>query len=270
VPISLAVAGAAGRMGQRVVALAAADARFDLAAAFDCISSGQLGKDAGECAGIGRCGVPIAGQSDAAFDVLIDFSTAAATLEWVQLCLARQRAIVIGATGHSAAQSTEIDAAAHRIALLKSANMSVGVNMLLGIVEQLAAGLGVDYDVEIIETHHRFKLDAPSGTALALKDAVLRGRRGAPADVVFGREGPSPPRPPGQIGIHAVRAGDVVGEHDVRFSTVGESVTVRHVAHSRDTFARGALEAAAWIAGKPAGRYSMADVLAGSATLGGV
>lgn len=269
-PISLAVAGAAGRMGQRVIALAAADSRFELAAAFDCAGSGRLGADAGETAGIGRSGVPIAARSDSPFDVLIDFSTAGATLEWVHLCLGRQRAIVIGATGHTAAQSAEIDAAAHRIALLKSANMSVGVNMLLGLVEQLAAGLGVDYDVEIVETHHRFKLDAPSGTALALKDAVLRGRRGAPTEVVFGREGHGPPRPPGQIGIHAVRAGDVVGEHDVRFSTAGETLLVRHVAHSRDTFARGALAAAAWIAGKPAGRYSMADVLAGSATSGGV
>lgn len=261
-PIALAIAGAAGRMGQRIVALAAADPRFRLAAALDCCESGRVGHDAGEVAGAGRCGVAIAEAADAPFDVFVDFSSAAATGAWVELCLKHGRPIVIGTTGHSAAQSAAIDAAAHRIAVLRSANFSVGVNVLLRVVVQIARTLGDAWDVEIVETHHRMKVDAPSGTGLALKDAVLRGRGGADrADLVFGRHGQGPTRSAAQIGIHSIRAGDVVGEHEVQFSTAGESVIVRHVARSRDTFARGALAAAAWLLGRQAGSYSMDDVL---------
>jgi len=258
--VALAVAGAAGRMGRCVVALAAADTRFRLVAALDQRSSGLLGQDAGECAGISRCGVGISEHYDDAFDVMIDFSTPVATHGWLELCSRRHRPIVIGTTGHTADQSAAIETFAKRIAVLKSANMSVGVNVLLRLVEQLAAHLGDEYDAELIETHHRFKADAPSGTALALRDAIIRGR-GTPADVVFGRHGLGSSRQIGQIGIHSVRAGDIVGEHEVRFSTMGETVIVRHAAHSRDTFARGALAAAAWIIGRPPGLYGMGDVL---------
>jgi len=259
--VRIVVAGAAGRMGQRVIALAAADSRFTVVAALDAAASGRIGQDAGEVAGAGRSGVSISECVTPDFDVLIDFSTAAATAELVEACVRRQRAIVIGTTGHDAAQLAAIESASRQIAVLKSANMSVGVNALLRAVEQVARALGRDYDAEIVETHHRFKTDAPSGTALALRDAIARGR----PDLVrttHGRSGAPGPRAAAEIGMHAVRCGDVVGEHDVRFSTLGETVVLRHVAHSRDTFARGALAAAAWLAGKPAGRYSMDDVIA--------
>jgi 4-hydroxy-tetrahydrodipicolinate reductase len=248
-------------MGQRIIALAAADSRFTVVAALDAAASGRIGQDAGEMAGAGRMGIALGESITGDFDVLIDFSAAAATVRWLDACLQRKRPIVIGTTGHDAARIAAIESASRQIAVLKSANMSVGVNALLRAVEQVARSLGAEYDVEIIETHHRFKADAPSGTALALKDAVVRGRADL-TRVVHGRSGVTGQRPPGEIGIHAVRCGDVVGEHDVRFSTLGETVVLRHIAHSRDTFARGALAAAAWLSGKPAGLYGMGEVLA--------
>lgn len=259
-PIQLAVAGAAGRMGQRIIALAAVDHRFVLAAALDAPSCKQLGQDAGELAAAGRIGVPITDSLSGDFDVLIDFSSPAAIQRWLDVCLQKKRAIVIGATGHDAAQLAAINAAAGCIPVLRSANMSVGVNALLRAAEHLARALGSGYDVEIIETHHRFKADAPSGTALSLKDAVVRGRPDL-TRLTHGRTGQTGQRPANEIGIHAVRSGDVVGEHDIRFSTLGESITLRHVAHSRDTFAHGALAAAAWLANRPPGLYAMTDVL---------
>ncbi len=259
-PIKLAVTGAAGRMGRRIIALAAADERFTVAAALDAATSTHVGHDAGELAAVGNLGVVVTDSLTADFDVLIDFSAATATQLWLDACLRRKRAIVIGTTGHDAAQRAAINTAAHQIPVLSSANMSVGVNALLRAAEQLARSLGPAYDVEIIETHHRFKADAPSGTALALKDAVVRGRPDL-TRLTHGRSGVTGHRAPSEIGIHAVRSGDVVGEHDIRFSTLGESITLRHVAHSRDTFAHGALAAAAWIAARHPGLYAMADVL---------
>lgn len=263
-PIQLAIAGAAGRMGQRIIALAAADQRFTLAAALESPTSERLGRDAGELAAVGKLGVPITDKLPSNFDVLIDFSVAAATQRWLDECLRAGRAIVIGTTGHDASQRAAIEAAAHHIPVLRSANMSVGVNALLAAAEHLARSLGPAYDVEIIETHHRFKADAPSGTALAFKDAVVRGRADL-TRLTHGRTGQTGQRPPDEIGIHAVRGGDVVGEHDIRFVTLGESITLRHVAHSRDTFARGALAAAAWLASRRPGLYAMTDVLSQSA-----
>jgi len=260
VPIRLAVNGAAGRMGRRIVALCAEDDRFALVAALDAPTSPMLGRDAGEVAGIGRSGVPLTDRPAVPFDVLVDFSTAAALPGALTLCVEALRPLVVGTTGHDDAAREALRSAAGRIAVLHAANMSMGVNVLLGAVERLAAALGDDFDVEIIEAHHRLKADAPSGTALALRDAVLRGRGTAGGDVVYGRHGLGPPRPRGQIGIHAVRGGDVVGEHEVRFVAMGETVSVRHTAHTRETFARGALAAAAWIVGRPPGLYSMQDV----------
>lgn len=262
--IRLAVNGAGGRMGRRIVALCAEDDRFSLVAALDAPGGSTLGRDAGELAGIGRLGVALSDRPSVSFDVLVDFSAATALPAVLALCTEAARPLVIGTTGHAETSREAMRSAARRIAVLHAANMSLGVNVLLGVVERLAAALGDDVDVEIIESHHRFKADAPSGTALALRDAVLRGRGAADGDVVYGRHGLGPPRPRGQIGVHAVRGGDVVGEHEVRFVAMGETVSVRHAAHTRDTFARGALAAAAWIVGRPPGLYSMQDVLSRS------
>jgi len=258
--IQFAVAGAAGRMGRRIIALAAADSTLRCTAALEGESSPELGKDAGELAGIGPCGIRVSSRIECEFDVLIDFSTAAATRQWLETCERVGKPMVIGTTGHGESERACIAEAAKRIAVLRAPNMSVGVNVMLSLVEQLARSLDAAYDVEIVEAHHRFKTDAPSGTALALRDAVARGR-GADVEVVHGRQGQTGQRPAGQIGMHSVRIGDTVGEHSVSFGALGETITISHSAHSRDTFALGALRAAKWIVGKPAGLCSMKDIL---------
>ncbi len=258
----LAVAGAAGKMGNRIIALAAKDPRLELAAALEMTGSPQVGADAGELAGIGRTGLPIQDRTETEFDVLIDFSRPAGTMHWLEYCLTYKRAMLIGTTGHTPEQLAEIEAAAKRIPLLKASNMSVAMNLMFKLVGQIAAALGDDYDIEIVESHHRFKADAPSGTALTLRDSIVKATgRDAVKDVIYGRQGDTGKRPPRQIGMHALRVGDTVGEHEVHFGTLGETLTLKHVAHTRDTFAAGALRAAAWRHGKPAGRYDMADVL---------
>jgi 4-hydroxy-tetrahydrodipicolinate reductase len=258
--INFAIAGAAGRMGRRIIALASADPELQCVAALEASGSSFLGKDAGELAGIGSCGVRVAANVETEFDVLIDFSTAAATCGWLDACERSGKPIVIGTTGHSEMERSCIAQASNRIAVLQAPNMSVGVNVMLGLVEQLARTLDPTYDVEIVEAHHRFKTDAPSGTAIALADAVARGRGGAPA-VVHGRTGATGQRPSGQIGVHSLRIGNTVGEHSVSFGSLGETITIGHTAHSRDTFVAGALRAAKWIVGKPHGLYAMSAVL---------
>ena len=263
--ISLAITGAAGRMGRRIVALAAAERDLRVAVALEAAGNAELGKDAGVLAGVSALGVAVSANAAALFDVMIDFTSPAATPSFLDMCLSSSRAIVIGTTGHDAAERERIAAASRKIPVVHAPNMSVGVNVLLRVTRQLAAALDAAYDVEITEAHHRFKADAPSGTAIALRDAVLAGRKDAgdaKATAVFG----CPPgmRPAGQVTLHSLRLGDTVGEHSVHFGTLGETVTVSHSAHSRDTFAAGALRAARWLAGKPAGLYSMQDVLFGA------
>jgi len=267
-PIQLAVAGAAGRMGRQIIALADRDARFALAAALERSSHPSLGKDAGELAGIAANDVPIADAAAGSFDVLIDFSAASGTRHWLTTCLERGKAIVIGTTGHGHDDLAAVRDAAQTIPVLKAANMSVGVNVLLRITRDVAQILDASYDVEISESHHRFKVDAPSGTALAVRDAVIEGRRAAGAGdqpVVHGREGHTGERAAGEIGMHSLRIGDTVGDHTVAFGTLGEVITLGHSAHSRETFATGALRAAAWISDRPPGLYDMQDVLFGTA-----
>ncbi len=260
--IRLAVAGAAGRMGSRLVALAHGDDRFDLVAALEAADSPAVGADAGEHAGIGRIHLPIQDRTETEFDVLIDFTTAAATMHWLDFCVFAKRPIIIGTTGHTPEQLTGIRKGAKKTAVLKSSNMSVGVNVLLHLVGGIARALGDDYDIEITETHHRFKADAPSGTALALRDAICEATgRNVDQDVIFGRHGITGPRPSRQIGMHALRVGDTVGEHEILFGNLGETVAIRHSAHTRDTFVQGALRAAVWLAHKPPGFYTMQDVL---------
>jgi len=261
--IRLAVAGAAGRMGSRIIALAQADERFEVACALEAAGHPHIGKDAGELAGLGPTGLAILDQASQACDVLIDFTLPAGTMHWLTTCLAHKRPIVIGTTGHSAEQLADIEKAAARIPVLKASNTSVGVNMMFKLVGQTAAALGDDYDIEIVESHHRFKVDAPSGTALTLRDSIVNATgRDADKDVIYGRQGHTGQRPPRQIGMHALRVGDTVGEHEVHFGALGETLTIKHSAHTRDTFVKGALRAAEWLAEKPAGYYDMNDVLA--------
>ena len=258
----IAVTGAAGRMGRRLVALAVAAEQLDLVAALEVANHPEAGKDAGDLAGVGVQGVEVGHQLTEKVDVLIDFSTPESTMEWLGTCRARNLPIVIGTTGLSPSQTAAVAEAAKTIPVIHTANYSVGVNVLLTVVGQVAKVLGGDYDIEISETHHRFKKDAPSGTALALAKAICEGLGKDPATtLVNGREGLSP-RKEGEIGMHALRVGDTVGDHTIHFGNLGETVTIGHCAHTRDTFARGALRAAAWLAGKPAGLYTMKDVLA--------
>lgn len=261
--VRFAIAGAAGRMGRRIVALAAENPELKCVAAIDAQGSEFLGKDAGELAGIGAIGVRLADRAVGEFDVLIDFSTPVGTDRCVEACVASGRPIVIGTTGQNDEQMGRIREASKKIAVLKSANMSVGVNVMLRVARELGELLDENYDVEITEAHHRFKVDAPSGTALALLAAVKAGRKSKPSQVVHGREGNVGRRPTGEIGVHSQRIGDTVGEHTVAFGTLGETLSIHHSAHSRDTFALGALRAAKWLVGKPVGLYDMQDVLFG-------
>jgi len=255
--VRLAVTGAAGRMGTRIVELASADERFSVAVALEAPGHARIG----DCI---VKGVKIVDRLEADFDVLIDFSAPDATMMYLDMVEKSGKRAVIGTTGHTAEQQAKIAQAAKRIPVVKAANMSVGVNVLLQLVARAAQVLGPDYDIEILEGHHRFKKDAPSGTALALLDSICKAIGRNPAEtVVHGREGRDALRRAGQIGMHALRLGDTVGEHEVFFGTLGETISLKHSAHTRDTFVNGALRAAAWLADKPAGLYSMQDVLFG-------
>jgi 4-hydroxy-tetrahydrodipicolinate reductase len=195
-------------------------------------------------------------------DVLVDFTAAEALPGHLDRCVAAGRAMVVGTTGLDAAGKAAIAAAATRIPVVHSANMSVGVNALAGLLQTAARALGAEYDVEIIEAHHNKKRDSPSGTALLLRDAVARGRGLDPEKAsVYGRHGMVGPRPEGEIGIHAVRGGDIVGDHTVLFAGPGERLEFVHRAHSRENFAKGAVLAAVWVLGRSPGLYSMQDVL---------
>jgi 4-hydroxy-tetrahydrodipicolinate reductase len=258
----IAINGACGRMGQRLVALSREDPELKLVAAIDWAGHPGQGRDAGELAGVGPLGVSItpALSLDARPDVLIDFSVPEGTLGAVKVCEGRKIPIVIATTGHSDQQRKEIEGAAHTTAVLFSPSMSLVVNLLFKLVKDTAVALkGKGFDVEIVERHHRFKKDSPSGTAMHFA-RVVQEAMGIPK-LVHGREGMVGERPQAEIGVHAIRAGDNVGEHTIIFSALGETLELVHKAYSRDSYARGALLAAKFLANKPAGRYSMADVL---------
>ena len=258
----IAINGAAGRMGQRLIHLAHDDNELAVGAALEAPGHPKLGHDAGEVAGIGKLGVPIRADLPHGhlLDVLIDFSMPEGTMHVLPLCVERRFPLVVATTGHTAAQRQEIEAAAHETALLMSPNLSLSVNVLFQLVREAARLLkDKDFDVEIVERHHRFKKDAPSGTALHFAH-VIQEAMGQTA-LRHGREGQVGERPPSEIGMHAIRVGDNVGEHTILFSTLGETLELTHRGHSRDSYARGALLAAKFLAGKPAGRYTMADVL---------
>jgi 4-hydroxy-tetrahydrodipicolinate reductase len=251
-PIQLAICGALGRMGSRISALAAqAPEQFHMVAAID-----RMGADAKEASG------KICSELPAGVDVLIDFSAPAATRAMIASCVEHQTAMVIGTTGLSQADHALIDEAAKTIPILQATNTSLGVNVLLAIVAQTARQLGSAYDIEIVEAHHNQKKDSPSGTALSLAEAICTATgRKIEQTLVHGRHGGDTLRQAGTIGMHAVRMGDVVGEHTVYFAAQGERIEVKHTASTRDTFARGALRAAEFMAGRKPGRYTMRDVL---------
>jgi 4-hydroxy-tetrahydrodipicolinate reductase len=257
----IAINGAGGRMGQRLVALAKEDHKLQVVAAIDAATSPLQGRDAGEIAGIGSLGVPIAYELPLSIrpDCLIDFSTPEGTMSIVPVCVARQIPIVVATTGHSSAQKAEIEAAAHQTAVLFAPNMSLVVNLLFKLVRLTAEALkGKGFDAEIIERHHRFKKDSPSGTAVHFAQIIQEIQGG---HFVHGREGLVGERKSDEIGLHAVRGGDNVGEHSIIFTTLGETLELVHKGHSRDSYARGALLAAKFLANRPAGRYTMNDVL---------
>jgi len=257
--LKLAIAGATGRTGSAALRLAMEDDRFEVAAAL----TAPGGSDAGATRAFGSQTVTVTDAFDARCDVLIDFSLPAGTMMWLEYCTARKTAMVIGATGHDAAQLAAIEAAARSIPIVKASNFSVGITSILGFLGQLARTLGDAYDVELVESHHRHKVDAPSGTAITLADAITEATgRSREKHARYGRVGAVGERPVGEIGIHAVRMGEITGQHEIYFSGPGETITIRHTAHSRDTFASGALRAAAWAAGRAAGLYAMTDVLA--------
>lgn len=263
--VEIVVAGAAGRTGSRIVALGLDDADIKIVAAIEAPGCPAIGRCVCGATAVDKC-VTISSDAPKSFDVWVDFSLPAGTMRGLKTCRELGKPIIIGTTGHSKNELAEIEAAAADIPVLKAPNMSVGVNVLFRVARQLGAVLDPSYDVEISETHHRFKVDAPSGTAIGLLEALQAGRRdaGHAADnVVFGRHGETGQRPAGQIGVHSLRVGDTVGEHTVHFGTLGETISIRHEAHSRDTFAGGAIRAAKWVVNRPAGRYDMQDVLFG-------
>lgn len=260
--IRVAVNGACGRMGSGVVAQVCKDKELQLVAALEKEGHPSLGKDIGAAIGRGECGVKISTALDSKADVLIDFSEPSSTVEKASHCASNGIALVIGTTGHNSEQLLRIKEASRRIPCLMTPNMSPGVNLLFQIAAQVARVLGEDYDIEILEAHHRFKKDAPSGTALKIAQEVCKATGRRLEDVaIYGRQGLAGERPRTQIGIHSLRVGDTVGDHKIVFGNLGETIEIAHSAHSRDTFAIGAIRAAKFIVGKPPGLYDMRDVV---------
>lgn len=263
--VKVAIAGAAGRMGRMLVRYVAGTEGVQLAGASECEGHELLGADAGVVAGCPAAGVALVADIRAALagaDVLIDFTFHTVAPANVAAARATGKAVVIGTTGLTDEEAAAVRDAAAGVPVVWAPNMSLGMNLLFEMVRKAATMLGPEYDAEIVEVHHRRKKDAPSGTALRLGEKVAEGRGRAFRDVaVFGREGIVGERPAGQIGIHAVRSGDVVGDHTVSFATDGERVELTHRATSRAAFANGAMKAALWVAGRQPGLYDMRDVL---------
>ncbi|MEX0584562.1 MAG: 4-hydroxy-tetrahydrodipicolinate reductase [Natronospirillum sp.] len=263
--MNIAITGAPGRMGRTLVQMIHAADDLRLAGATDRPGSELLGLDIGVLCGLGETGVPLVDDLNKLpddIDAVIDFTTPASTMRHLTVCAQRGFALVIGTTGLDETQKNAIGQAADRIPVVFAPNMSVGVNVLTNLVEQAARILGDAYDVEIVEMHHRHKVDAPSGTALALGEAAAKGLQRTLQDcAIYGREGAEGPRESSTIGFATLRGGDVVGDHTVIYAGEGERVEITHKASSRSTFAQGALRAVRWLHNRPAGQYSMQDVL---------
>lgn len=251
-------------MGRAVIQAAHA-ARLPVGAALERQGMPEIGRDALELAGLEARGVPITTDVAAAagaFDVLVDFTRPEGTLAVLDSCVALGKGMVIGTTGFSPEQLARIETAARRIPIVKAGNFSLGVNLCLQLLETAAAALGEGFDVEIVEAHHKHKVDAPSGTALMLGEAVARGAgKSLERHAVYERHGHTGARPQGAIGFSTIRGGDVVGDHTVMFLGDGERVEITHKASSRLNFAHGAVRAAGWLAARQPGLYSMQDVL---------
>lgn len=261
------LAGAAGRMGQRINTMIQAADGVELAAAFEHGSSPAVGRDAGEVAGVGTLGIPIAPGLEEVIDlgdVIIDFTFHEATMGFARLAAEHNRAMVIGTTGLSRDNLLELETLTLSFPCVQSYNMAVGVNVLFKMAAKLAGllGRGKGYDMEIVEAHHRLKKDAPSGTAIRLGELMAHASdRNLDQDAVFARHGIIGARTDREIGIQTIRGGDIIGEHTVYFAGQGERIELTHRAHSRDNFAKGAVLAAKWTTGRANGLYTMFDVL---------
>jgi len=263
--IRIAITGAAGRMGRTLVEALGQIDTLTLGAAFERPELALIGSDAGELAGVGRVEVPVTASIKEAldrFDTLVDFSVPVATLEALEICRGAGKAMVIGTTGFDAAGREAIRAAARAMPIVMAPNYSIGVNLCFKLVELAATVLGDDVDIEVIEAHHRGKIDAPSGTALRMGEIIAQALgRDLAETAVYGRHGINGPRDRKTIGFETIRAGDIVGEHTVMFAGAGERVEITHRAASRMNFATGAMRAAQWVAGRANGLYDMQDVL---------
>ena len=266
-PVNVCIAGAAGRMGQRLIALGLEDPELKVAYALETSGHPWIGKDAGTASGLGReIGAPVARSicPNCGIGVIIDFTSHSAAAALAEEAAALNIPIVIGTTGMSADEKSAVARAAEKIPIIHAPNFSVGVNVLFKLATLAAKTLGEAYDIEIVEAHHNQKTDAPSGTALGLAEAITRGLNEKLDEVaVYGRKGNTGKRSKKEIGIHAVRMADVVGEHTAYFAIGGERIELTHKASSRDTFARGALRAAKWLVQekRAPGFYTMAQVL---------
>ncbi|NTS32798.1 4-hydroxy-tetrahydrodipicolinate reductase [Phyllobacterium sp. BT25] len=265
-PMKLAVVGAGGRMGQTLIRLINETPGAVLAGAVERAGSPHIGRDAGEIAGVGTLGVEVTDDALGVFvgvEAVLDFTTPGATVEFSELAAQARIVHVIGTTGCSAEDDAKIHAAARHAVVIKSGNMSLGVNLLSVLVKQAAKALGSDdFDIEILEMHHKHKVDAPSGTALLLGEAAADGRDiGLGQHSVRVRDGHTGPREAGAIGFATLRGGSVVGDHSVILAGPGERITLSHHAEDRSIFARGAIKAALWGKGRKPGLYSMLDVL---------
>jgi len=259
------ISGAAGRMGMRLVALTQETQGLSLTGAIEMIGHPAIGQDAGEVAQIGKTGILLSHDLHSYLpqsDVVIDFTGPASCLSHLEQVVRTSKAMVIGTTGFSDQELIQLKTLASKVPCVFSPNMSVGINVLVNIVGKIAKSLGESYNIEVIEAHHNKKKDAPSGTALKLAEALADGMEWDLQEVgVYARHGITGERQTREIGMQTIRAGDIVGDHTILFGGPGERIEITHRAHTRDTFARGALRAAAWVVNKPAGLYSMADVL---------
>jgi len=259
--VDIAIMGAAGRMGRTLIQVISQDPECRLTGALESSSCPLLGQDAGTVAGTSALHVTLTADpfTISSCDVFIDFTTPEALASHLDIALSRGKAFVVGTTGLRQEHFDMLDRASRTIPVLWAANFSVGVNLMAKLVQMAATVLSSGFDVEIIEAHHRLKKDAPSGTALRLLEVLQEVYH--TEDVVYGRSGITGERPPHQIGVHAIRGGDIVGDHTVSFCGIGERIEITHRASSRETFARGAVRAAKYLAGKPARRYTIEEVL---------
>lgn len=260
--INIAINGVCGRMGSRIAELVCEDENLKLVAVLEHEKHPSIGKDLGIIIGKEHKGITISHELNSSPDVIIDFTTPDSTLNRLKTCMENGIAMVIGTTGLDKDQMEQVNKASGEIACLISPNMSIGVNLLFRLVETVSKMIGAESDIEIIEAHHRFKKDAPSGTALKIAEKICNATNQNMDDVViYGRKGIVGERPKKQICIHSVRSGDIVGEHTIVFGNLGERLELVHKAQTRDSFVSGAIRAAKFVAGKPSGLYDMEDVL---------